>query len=65
IDVHGWTARPTTTLPLQTNSYDCGIWVMATIAAVLCGFDATGLTEADMAAFRHYLRALVLSILVF
>ncbi|KAF9231589.1 hypothetical protein BU15DRAFT_90869 [Melanogaster broomeanus] len=60
-----WIARPTSTLPLQTNGHDCGIWVLATIAAVLRGYDATGLKETDMPAFRHYLRALVLSIPVF
>ncbi|KIJ09168.1 hypothetical protein PAXINDRAFT_87848, partial [Paxillus involutus ATCC 200175] len=50
------------TLPLQKNGYDCGIWVLATIAAVLRGHNATGLKDADMPAFRHYLRALVMSI---
>ena len=37
------------------NNYDCGLWVLATVAAVLRGHDATGLTENDMLAFRYYL----------
>ncbi|KAG2336107.1 hypothetical protein BDR05DRAFT_978861 [Suillus weaverae] len=36
--------------PVQTNSYDCGVWVLAAIAA------------DDMHHLRHYLRALVLSV---
>jgi len=36
------------------NDYDCGR-VLATVAAVLRGHDATGLTENDMLAFRYYL----------
>jgi len=42
------------------NNYDCGLWVLATVAAVLRGHDATGLTENDMLAFRYYLRSFVL-----
>ena len=49
-------------LPLQMNSYDCGVWVLATVAAVLRGFDATGLKEVEMADFRHYLHCLVLAL---
>lgn len=40
---------------LQTNLYDCGLWVLATIAAALRGFDVTGFAEADMPWFRKYL----------
>ncbi|KAF8836910.1 hypothetical protein BDN67DRAFT_991962 [Paxillus ammoniavirescens] len=61
-DSFGWVACLTATLPLQKNGYDCGIWILATIAAVLQGYNTTGLKGADMPAFRHYLRALVMSI---
>ncbi|KAG0697548.1 hypothetical protein DFH29DRAFT_811561, partial [Suillus ampliporus] len=37
IDLDGWVAHPLTLKPLQTNGYDCGIWVLATIIAVLRG----------------------------
>ena len=37
---------------MQTNSVDCGLWVLATIAAVLRGFHVTGIAEQDMVHFR-------------
>jgi hypothetical protein len=43
-------------------TYDCEIWVLASVASVLWGFDATGLHEEDMLMFRHYLRTSVLSV---
>jgi hypothetical protein len=66
-----WTASPTSVGPytcwigllahncqvdcLQTNAYDCGVWVLASIAAVLHGFDVTGFSEADIPWFRQFL----------
>ena len=50
------------TEPVQLNDYDCGLWVLATIAAVLRGFDVTGLTELHIPAFRRYLHRLVLTL---
>jgi Ulp1 family protease len=35
MDIKGWVARPLVVQPLQTNGYDCGLWVLAAIAAVL------------------------------
>jgi hypothetical protein len=37
--------------PWQTNGYDCGVWVLAEIMAVLQGFHLTGLQEDDMESF--------------
>jgi len=48
--------------PLQSNGYDCGLWVLAQIAAVLRGYDITNLCEGDMRGFRHYLQSVILSI---
>ncbi|KAF8229912.1 hypothetical protein L208DRAFT_1423974 [Tricholoma matsutake] len=48
----GWTAHPIAVHPMQTNSIDCGLWVLATIAAVLWGFHVTGIAEQDMVHFR-------------
>ena len=48
--------------PIQTNNHDCGLWVLATIAAVLRGFDVTGLAERHMLWFRGYLHHLVLTL---
>ena len=50
--------------PLQSNGYDCGLWVLAQIMAVLRGYDITNLHEGDMPEFRRYLQSLVLSISV-
>ncbi|KIM60890.1 hypothetical protein SCLCIDRAFT_123223, partial [Scleroderma citrinum Foug A] len=46
----------------QFNGYDCGLWVLAQITAVLHGYDITNLREGDMPEFCHYLQSLVLSI---
>lgn len=51
----GWTAKPVCVESTQTNGFDCGLWVLATIAAVLRGYDATGLIEGDMYRFRQVL----------
>ncbi|KAG2046020.1 hypothetical protein BDR06DRAFT_985702 [Suillus hirtellus] len=55
IDLKGWVARPLILNPLQTNGYDCGLWVLAALAAVLWGSHRPGMCEEDMIAFRHYI----------
>ena len=50
------------TIPLQSNSYDCGIWLLVGVAAVLCDYDITGLNEDNILHFQYYLRTLVLSL---
>ncbi|KAF8124776.1 hypothetical protein EV363DRAFT_1177524 [Boletus edulis] len=55
-----WIARPVELQPMQTNGYDCGVWVLAVIAAVLRGFDMTGLREKDIQSFRSYLHSMVI-----
>ncbi|KAG9309813.1 hypothetical protein JVU11DRAFT_10190 [Chiua virens] len=62
VDYRPWVAYPTTSLPVQTNGDDCGVWVLATIAAVLRGFDATGLQEVEIADFRRSLYHLMLAL---
>ncbi|KAJ7592392.1 hypothetical protein C8J56DRAFT_1044865 [Mycena floridula] len=47
-----WTFRPLNTEALQQNHHDCGLWVVATIAAFLRGYQFTKLTEADMDSVR-------------
>jgi len=44
---------------IQSNDHDCGLWVLAQMAAVLRGFDISGLHECDMSTFRYYLRVLI------
>jgi len=52
------------TEPIQSNNYDCGLWVVAQTAAVLRGFDVTGLHKDDMSMFCHYLQVLIAHIAV-
>jgi len=56
-----WIAQPISVHPVQTNGYDCGIWVLSSIAAVLRGADVTGLSEDDMPWFHRLLLTLVLT----
>jgi hypothetical protein len=46
---------------LQTNDYDCGVWVLAAIAAVLRGYHVTALAEHDMRWWRRFVHTLVLT----
>ncbi|KAG1879878.1 hypothetical protein F4604DRAFT_1923085 [Suillus subluteus] len=62
VDLKGWVAHPLTVNPLQTNNYDCGLWVLAALAAVVRGAHRPGMHEEDMIAFRHYVRTLVVRI---
>jgi len=48
ITEEGWTARPVVTSAVQSGPISCGLWVVASIAAVLRGYHFTGLTEEDM-----------------
>ncbi|KAG1796136.1 hypothetical protein EV424DRAFT_1547219 [Suillus variegatus] len=51
IDFDGWLARPLVTDALQTNGFDCGVWMLAVIAATLHGYHCTALREGDMHTF--------------
>ncbi|KAJ7745942.1 hypothetical protein DFH07DRAFT_748628, partial [Mycena maculata] len=48
--------------PLQTNSYDCGLWVLCTMAAVMRGQTLPAATEADMADVRELFTDFVLTL---
>lgn len=58
----GWTAQPVLVQPRQSNGYDCGLFVLANIIAVLHGFHVSGAVEGDMIEFRRllFLRLLAL-----
>ena len=47
---------------IQKNGYDCGLWVLAGIAAVLRGYDVTNFLDEDMAWFRRFIAGLIMSI---
>ncbi|KAG6839934.1 hypothetical protein C0991_010226 [Blastosporella zonata] len=61
----GWTARPVLLHSSQSNGYDCGLWVLATISAVLCGYHSSGLVESDMPNLRSYLLRHILALPVY
>ncbi|EEB95617.1 hypothetical protein MPER_05378 [Moniliophthora perniciosa FA553] len=46
--LRGWVAKPSSVRSRQSNSYDCGVWVLSGIAAVLRGFDIEDLREEDL-----------------
>ncbi|KAJ7512280.1 hypothetical protein B0H11DRAFT_2346274 [Mycena galericulata] len=48
--------------PRQTNSYDCGVWVLCTMAAFMRGYCSTGVSEKDMGHVRRLLTDLVLAL---
>ncbi|KAG6852744.1 hypothetical protein C0991_009387 [Blastosporella zonata] len=48
--------------PCQSNGYDCGVWVLATIASVLCGYHVSDLSESDMPTLRRRLLENILAL---
>ncbi|KAG6849090.1 hypothetical protein H0H93_011358, partial [Arthromyces matolae] len=65
VTAEGWEVNPTLVQPCQTNGYDCGVWVLATIAAFLNGSHRTDLREQDMPMLRSLLLRHILSLPVF
>lgn len=59
---HGWIANPLMIKGVQTNGYDCGIWVLAGIWAVLRGADVTSHTEASIHRVRSSLLLAILDL---
>ncbi|KAH6893755.1 hypothetical protein BKA70DRAFT_1118807 [Coprinopsis sp. MPI-PUGE-AT-0042] len=50
-----WDIRVLLGSPVQTTSHSCGLWVLASIGAVLSARHMTGLSEKDMLSFRAIL----------
>ena len=44
---------------LQSNGYDCGVWVLACIAALLRGYETIDISEKDVGKFRARLLGLL------
>ncbi|KZP28678.1 hypothetical protein FIBSPDRAFT_994208 [Athelia psychrophila] len=61
-DFEDWIAQPLLVEPAQTNGYDCGIWILAVVDAVLRGHDTTSCKEQDMVVFRQCLLNLMLQL---
>ncbi|KAJ7774618.1 hypothetical protein DFH07DRAFT_865897 [Mycena maculata] len=59
-----WIARPLVPLdkPRQTNGYDCGVWVLCMIVAVLHGYTNTGVLEVQMRQVRPLFTDYVLNL---
>ncbi|KAJ7770401.1 hypothetical protein B0H14DRAFT_2632553 [Mycena olivaceomarginata] len=59
-----WTARPLCDErnPLQSNGYDCGVWVLCMIASVLRGFHTSNISEALMSTVRQVLTDHILTL---
>ncbi|KAI0259639.1 hypothetical protein BC834DRAFT_833182, partial [Gloeopeniophorella convolvens] len=53
-----WHLHLLTTQRLQNNNYDCGVWVLAVLTAVLRGFHMVRLPESRIPLFRQYLARL-------
>ena len=51
--------------PVQTNTSDCGVWLLAVAAAVFGGYDCAKASEGDIAYFRRFLLGLILSLPVY
>ncbi|KAJ7818955.1 hypothetical protein B0H14DRAFT_3473409 [Mycena olivaceomarginata] len=59
-----WTARPLCDErnPLQSNGYDCGVWVLCMIASILRGFHTTNISEALISTVRQLLTDNILTL---
>lgn len=58
----GWVANPLIVKSLQTNGYDCGVWVLAGIWAVLRGHEVTSHTEASISRVRSAILTAILDL---
>ncbi|KAJ8077749.1 hypothetical protein PM082_002182 [Marasmius tenuissimus] len=54
-----WSSRPLVLSPLQTNSYDCGVWVLWVTLATLRGYDMAHVDEGNIRIFRKYISRLI------
>ncbi|KAK1218014.1 hypothetical protein PQX77_019312 [Marasmius sp. AFHP31] len=57
-----WSARLLQVHSVQSNGYDCGVWVLWVIAAVIRGFEFAHIEEKNIIRFRKYLANLVRTI---
>lgn len=61
-DFTAWKAYPLHLQAVQTNGYDCGVWVLAIVLAVLRGYDMTSMQETDIEPLRKCILNLVLQL---
>lgn len=61
-DFTGWNAQPLQVRAVQTNGYDCGMWVLAVILSVLQGHETTSMGESHIEALRSCILHLILQL---
>lgn len=61
-DFTAWTAYPLQLQAVQTNGYDCGMWILAMILSVLQGYNSTSMVEADIEVLRTCISHLILQL---
>lgn len=61
-DFTAWTAHPLQLQAMQTNSYDCGMWVLAIILGILQGYNSTSMTEVHIEVLRRCILNLILQL---
>ncbi|KAF7964604.1 hypothetical protein HWV62_5077 [Athelia sp. TMB] len=59
---NSWNVYPLMVKPVQSNGYDCGVWTLAGIWAVLGGFEVTSHTEATIGCVQSCLLTAILSL---
>ncbi|KAF7377130.1 hypothetical protein MSAN_00132000 [Mycena sanguinolenta] len=57
-----WTALPLYNKKVQSNWYDCGVWVLCMMAAIMRSYTNTNLSEADMGHARQVLTGHILTL---
>ena len=46
---------------LQENGYDCGVWILACLSAVLRGYTSVHISSSNIAEFRQRIFGLIYS----
>ncbi|KAI0676695.1 hypothetical protein C8Q78DRAFT_960079 [Trametes maxima] len=54
-----WVTYPLVSKALQHNGWDCGVWILACIGAILRGYHTVELSQEGIAEYRSRLAALV------
>ncbi|KAK0433323.1 hypothetical protein EV421DRAFT_1997524 [Armillaria borealis] len=57
-----WKVTTLITRPIQHNGYDCGVWVLSQIHALLRGHRQTAIKEVDIVNFRAHCLSMVLGL---
>ncbi|KAF7977559.1 hypothetical protein HWV62_3356 [Athelia sp. TMB] len=61
-DFTEWSAYPLSLQAVQTNGYDCGVWVLAVILSVLQGYSTSSMREKHIEPLRRCILNLVLQL---